>query len=55
MSTYSASCGDLGDLSLAADDKLGLGVVEKLTWLAYEFECAARQEDVRKASPGFCS
>ena len=30
MSTYSPSCRDLGDLSLAADDKLGLGVVEKL-------------------------
>ena len=30
MSIYSASCGDLGDLGLAADDKLGLGVVEKL-------------------------
>lgn len=30
MGTYSATCRDLGDLSLAADDKLGLVVVEKL-------------------------
>lgn len=30
MRTYRASRRDLGDLSLAADDKLGLGVVEKL-------------------------